>query len=531
MMKRLLLFSALFCLAFSAVAGDDFSTKTQTLLQELDKVVERKDYYLQQREQRASKLKQVLRKVPDAQRAPIYRRLFEIYLHTQADSANLYLQRLEQTPQAHTDPSLRAYVLLGRAELLALMGLYPAALETADKAAALHLTGDDLLHYYRIKRTVYGWMKDFAAETASGGSPAKLTAAYRDSILSLEPSGHGRNIVLIDKLLSEGKVKEASQLAKAEYQRRKGKLDVFTVFNLAECYRLSDDYDQAAYYLAETALMDLKAGIKEYEALPLLAELLFQRGDLTRAYNYLICTIQDASYCKARLRSVEASKIFPLIDHAYKEKSQEWIRIERIFFAGVSLLALLLFIVVFYLRRQMKKLSQTRMALAKTNKQLLETNAHLQMTDKMKEAYIVRYLDRCRDYIEAIGGYRRSLLKLAKAGNMQEVANRLRSDIWEESEQERFYADFDEAFLNLFPNFIEDFNALLLPEAQIYPKNDELLNTELRVFALIRLGVKESKRIAHFLNYSLATIYNYRSKYRNKSVLSKTDFEQRVQQL
>ncbi|MBF0956378.1 MAG: hypothetical protein HXK19_00565, partial [Alloprevotella tannerae] len=159
MMKRLLLFSALFCLAFSAVAGDDFSTKTQTLLQELDKVVERKDYYLQQREQRASKLKQVLRKVPDAQRAPIYRRLFEIYLHTQADSANLYLQRLEQTPQAHTDPSLRAYVLLGRAELLALMGLYPAALETADKAAALHLTGDDLLHYYRIKRTVYGWMK------------------------------------------------------------------------------------------------------------------------------------------------------------------------------------------------------------------------------------------------------------------------------------------------------------------------------------------------------------------------------------
>ena len=85
------------------------------------------------------------------------------------------------------------------------------------------------------------------------------------------------------------------------------------------------------------------------------------------------------------------------------------------------------------------------MALAKTNKQLLETNAHLQMTAKMKEAYIVRYLDRCRDYIEAIGGYRRSLLKLAKAGNMQEVANRLRSDIWEESEQERFYADFDEA--------------------------------------------------------------------------------------
>ena len=531
MMKRLLLFSALFCLAFSAVAGDDFSTKTQTLLQELDKVVERKDYYLQQREQRASKLKQVLRKVPDAQRAPIYRRLFEIYLHTQADSANLYLQRLEQTPQAHTDPSLRAYVLLGRAELLALMGLYPAALETADKAAALHLTGDDLLHYYRIKRTVYGWMKDFAAETASGGSPAKLTAAYRDSILSLESDGHGRNIVLIDKLLSEGKVKEASQLAKAEYQRSKGKLDVFTVFNLAECYRLSDDYDQAAYYLAETALMDLKAGVKEYEALPLLAELLFQRGDLTRAYNYLICTIQDASYCKARLRSVEASKIFPLIDHAYKEKSQEWIRIERIFFAGVSLLALLLFIAVFYLRRQMKKLSQTRMALAKTNKQLLETNAHLQMTDKMKEAYIVRYLDRCRDYIEAIGGYRRSLLKLAKAGNMQEVANRLRSDIWEESEQERFYADFDKAFLNLFPHFIEDFNALLLPEAQIYPKNDELLNTELRVFALIRLGVKESKRIAHFLNYSLATIYNYRSKYRNKSVLSKTDFEQRVQQL
>ena len=160
----------------------------------------------------------------------------------------------------------------------------------------------------------------------------------------------------------------------------------------------------------------------------------------------------------------------------------------------------------------MKQLSAMRRDLSLANRQMLAVNKELEQTGKIKEVYIARYLDRCVNYLDKLEMYRRSLAKLAMASRIEDLFKAIKSEQFIKDERNEFYNEFDKSFLKLFPNFISAFNDLLVEEGRIYPKSDELLTTELRIFALIRLGVVDSNKIAHFLGYSLATIYNYRSR-------------------
>ena len=206
---------------------------------------------------------------------------------------------------------------------------------------------------------------------------------------------------------------------------------------------------------------------------------------------------------------------------------------------------IMLVLAVLYLRSQMHKLTQTRHQLSIANDQLeqanrllgmrndtlLESNTMLQQMDRVKEEYIALFLDRCQKYLSALEKYRKSLLKLAKSNQQSELMKKLKDDALIEAEQEKLYADFDEAFLDLHPHFVEKFNALLRPEERLTPKRHERLNTELRIFALIRLGVTDTAQIAQFLDYSMPTIYNYRSRIRNKSIYSKEEFDKKLMEL
>ena len=160
-----------------------------------------------------------------------------------------------------------------------------------------------------------------------------------------------------------------------------------------------------------------------------------------------------------------------------------------------------------------------------------DVNDELEQTGKIKEVYIARYLDRCVIYLDKLELYRRSLAKMAMASRIDDLFKAIKSEQFIRDERKDFYNEFDKSFLELFPHFIPSFNKLLIEEGRIYPKSGELLTTELRIFALIRLGVTDSNKIAHFLGYSLATIYNYRSKIRNKAIGDKERFEHDVMNL
>ena len=291
------------------------------------------------------------------------------------------------------------------------------------------------------------------------------------------------------------------------------------------------DVENRIYWLAQTAILDLKTAVREYAALQRLARLLYEQGDLERAYRYLNCSMEDAVACNARLRFLEVTEFYPIIDRAYVAKeNRERLMMHRMLLL-VSVLAVMLIVLLSWLWIWMRKLSAMRKELYTANRELQVVNDQLEQTGKIKEVYIVRYLERCVSYLEKLEHYRRLLEKLAMASKIDELFKMIRSEQFLRDERKKFYAEFDKSFLDLFPNFVEDFNLLLVEDGRIYPKPHELLNTELRIFALIRLGVTDTTQIAHFLGYSLATVYSYRSKMRNRAKGDKDHFEQDVMKL
>lgn len=305
----------------------------------------------------------------------------------------------------------------------------------------------------------------------------------------------------------------------------------YAYYTLSLAYEAKKDTDMEIYYLAQTALIDLNASVREYAALQKLARLVYQQGDPERAYNYVSCSMKDAVACNARLRFLEVTEFYPIIDKAYSDKKAQEKRLGRILTLSITGLAVYLILLAFYLYHGLRKLSLMRKNLSKSNKELVALNQQLQQTGKIKEVYIARYLDRCVSYLDKLEQYRRSLEKLAMASRIEDLFKAIRSADFLREERKNFYNEFDKSFLELFPNFIHDFNNLLNEDGKIEPKPGEILNTELRIFALIRLGVTDANRIAHFLGYSLATVYNYRSKIRNKAKGDKDNFEQEVMRL
>lgn len=507
------------------------------LLLELDRTVSRKDTYREQFEDDLVPIKKKAFRGTSIQRKEAYIQLFHSYVHHQSDSAIAYLNRMETLPDSTMTADFRTFIAVGRAEVYGVMGLYKAAADILSKLTVKEVSSETRLYYYQVCRTVYGWMVDFGEIPEYENGFFQLTNSYRDSIMISQPAGVNRDIVLADKLIVEGEAQSVydlclQALAKADDVQR-----TYLYIILADAAKALNRKEDYVRYLALAAINDIRRGITEYKALPQLALALSEEGDVARAYEYLLCSMDDAYFCKARLRSFEASSIFPIIERAHEDKLRERRYIYYAIAVFTVLIILMLTFFIFFMRRQMEKLSQAREKLSealasiqKTNEALKLANEELSTSHKVKETYIARYLQRCRGYIDTLSDFRRQLLKLAKGKQFDELTARLQGNEFVNDEERTFYADFDEAFVTLYPNFIDNFNALLIEEARTYPKRDEILNTELRVFALIRLGVTDSNRIAHFLNYSLPTIYSYRSRLRNKSLLSKSEFDLAVMQ-
>lgn len=528
-----------------------FSTLTKAqnltvLLTELDRCVEQKEQFRKPRHQRIDSLRQQLRSTHGTRLWQVYEALYQNYSHFCTDSALFYLENMDNLPDVKENPEKQIRVQLEKAEQLAIMGAYSDAEDIVRNLHTESMSTSTRTRYYHVCRTIYGWMADYMRNTPSlSATLLRQTDLYRDSIIGIEPEGVSRDVVIADHLLANDQADQVKALLGKHLSTAQNAHLSYIYFILSEACRLQDDQEGQMRYLALAAIEDLKRGVTEYAALPLLANLLMEHDDVVRAYNYLFCSMEDANYCNAKLRSVEISEIFPIIEKAYKQQERQTRQTEHMLLIGVSLLVILLVLAVVYLRNQMHKLSLMRSKLAEANGQLAvankqlgmrnenlqESNTMLQQMAQVKEEYIALFLDRCHKYINDLENFRKSLLKLAKNNQHTELMKTLKDDTLIENEQKRLYADFDEAFLDIHPNFVEKFNDLLQPDARITPKRHERLTTELRIFALIRLGITDTAQIAQFLDYSMPTIYNYRSRIRNKSIHSKEEFEQKLMEL
>ena len=310
-------------------------------------------------------------------------------------------------------------------------------------------------------------------------------------------------------------------------------------------YQKQQNRENEKKWLIISAINDIQSATKDYISLRSLAFLLYKEGDIDRAYKYIKRSLEDALFCNARLRTYEISQMLPIIDQAYQHQSQARQRQLIISLISISLLSVFLLIAVLSVYRQMRKLSVARKDLSQANKLLNDLNKELSETNKLlkhsnetlseanliKEEYIGRYMDQCSAYIDKLDDYRRLLNKTATAGKIDDLIQTIKSKQFIEDELKEFYTNFDSTFLQLFPTFVEEFSVLLVDNEEIQLKSGELLNTELRIFALIRLGISDSVKISHFLRYSLSTIYNYRTKLRNKSAVPRDEFESYVMKI
>ena len=542
-MKRLLTFLLCCCLSATTalLALDDERTRPiNQLLEELDVAIANKNLYQAKRQHISDSLLRAAQQAQGQERINLLRRLHHNYENYHADSTILALEMIKQTPEYAADTTLQSFVFLSEARAYGVKGLYPTAFEMLSSIDPTQLNAENRLHYHNVRYAVMGWLADFALKYSPEQAQYLTTSMspINDSLYTLEPDALNRRIIHSNKCLLDGQYQACVDTLLQVIAEVPASLRTFLYSGLAQAYGKLGARDEERRYLTLTAINDIKQGNTEYMALPLLAQRTFELGQNERAYRYLICTLEDANFCKASLRTIEATEIFPIIERATTADERRQSLFKTWAIVILSILMIMMFIGLYFLRRQHKKLNHTRQQLAQANNNLKISNLQLQQlnrelisADKVKEEYIMRYLSRCRRYLGSFESFQRQMYKLMQAHQLEELARQLKSTAVINEEQEHFYQDFDEAFLNLYPHFIEKFNSLLREDAQIIPKKGELLTTELRIFALIRLGETDSAQIAKFLNYSLTTIYNYRSRVRNNALGEKDDFEQRVMEI
>lgn len=544
-MKNIIIFLCLCTICMCRLHAAD-SSRADSLLLKLDQAIKERPIYMEQKELKLVELKRQLhRQIPDEERFAILGTLLDEYRSFNTDSA---LHMAEEREQIAIRLGNREYIdnaRMNKADVLGMTGMYKEVMDLMRNIHIDRLPVDIHPYYYHIYRTVYGLMADYAVTAYEKKLYTELTDKYRDSLLLVN-----KDNLLIHTLIQSDQYNVRNEYDKAirlltgylalqkDYEH-----DVaICAYTLSESYRLKGDKEKEKEYLIVSAMADMKTAVREYISLRKLAVLLYQEGDIERAYSYVKICMEDAAACNARLRKLEILEIFPIINDAYQQKTEKQQEQMKWALVSISLLSLFLLLAIFYVYKQMKKVAAARREVIDANKRLKELNDELHLSNAqlkeanhsiaensyLKEEYIGRYMDQCSVYLEKMDNYRRSLGKIAATGNVEELYKNIKSSKFIEGELKEFYTNFDNTFLQLFPTFVEDFNALLADDEQISLKAGERMNTELRIFALIRLGITDSVKIAQFLRYSVTTIYNYRTKVRNKAAGDRDLLEQEV---
>lgn len=504
------------------------------VLDELDKVIENKTIFEQKKETEIQNLKQKTKLTFNADdKFHLYGELFKQYIYYQADSALVYVQKRENMLDEISSPARKSEIKINLSEVYSLMGMYSEAIALLQDIDISLFDTQILNYYYNTFRKCYGWLAEYTSNNEEKNKYLSKTNQYRDSIIKITESEIDRGISQAEKYIVNNRP-DSSLVLLEKLMRDSADIKqlAYINFTMSEAYGLLGDIQKQIYYLAKTAIIDIESGTREYASLQKLANLIYETDNIDRAYNYLSCSMEDAVACNARLRFIEVTRFYPIIDKNYKIKEHKTKMMSRYFLLGISILSIFLIAALFYLYSWAKKISVMRHDLTITNKELQSVNKELEQTGRIKEVYIGRYLYRCATYLDRLEQYRRSLAKLAMKSKVEEMYfNAIKSGQFIKDERKEFYNEFDKSFIELHPNFITKFNNLLAEDARIYPKNDDILTPELRIFALIRLGITDSHSISHFLGYSLTTIYNYRSKLRNKAINDKENFEQNVMKI
>lgn len=549
-MKKIL--SLVYILCFSALTSSFAQNKNiKDLYEQLDQAIEQSQYYINQKESRITKIKKQSRQGhTPPQLLTAYYKLYEEYKTYKSDSSIYYIHQAIDLAKRN---NMKSDITKLRS-LLALQystsGAFTEALHVLQSIDKKTLNNSNKKDYYIAFYHVYGELgfTNINIDTELSQEFYSKQDCYRDILFSiLSPNSEDYLMRKEVLLTNQNKLKEALKINDIRLSKcKKGSHEYGIVaYYRYLIYRSLKDEDMVKYWLLQSAICDVKCAINDQASLWILAEILSKEKDVERSYKYINFSWKANKKFCTRIRSWQISPVLGTIDHNYQAELKK--ANHRLIFAiiCVSLLVIALALLTFYVNKQKSYLSNARNELKKTNTQLEELNNKLSSTNGMlkasndklnesngvKEEYIGQFLGACSHYIDKLDKMRLNVNKMVKNKQYNELYSMTKSSEVKEQELEELYANFDKVFLNLFPNFVEDLNGLLKEECQIHLSSPNKLSAIVRVFALIRLGIDDSTKIAEFLHYAVNTIYNYRAKLRNGAINDRNEFEKKVREL
>lgn len=542
-----LIFIILFALSGTNVQAQ---TDTDSLLNALDKVIRESPKYVEKRVEIINALKEKL-KQPQLKLANIYainEQLINEYDPYICDSAIAYINKNIKIATQLKDIEKEDASKIRMAYLMASTGMYKEAFDMLQKIDRVSLPHHLEINYYKAFVRLYDELQMYSQDPQSAITYNVKMTVYLDSLIRIvSPQSNLYLRLLEDSLRGTGHLDAALKVNKKwllNLEQGTHEYAVATYYR-AFTYQKKGDTEKQKFWLIQSAISDVESAIKDQASLRILAKILYDEGDIERAYNYIRTSWNATSFYNAKLRTLQTANILSIIDKTYQakiEKQKMTLQHYLIFISSLSILLLIAVIIIYIQIRRLiatkRKLQSANIALNKVNENLHQLNlemAHinndLSESNKIKEVYIGRFIELCSIYINKIDDFRRLIHSKIKDGKVVEARRLTQSQDIMDEEYAELYNNFDNAFLQLFPNFVEKVNELLKKEDRFVLKKGEILNPELRIIALMRLGINDGAKISQFLRYSLTTIYNYRTKTKNRTYLNKDEFDKKIQEI
>ncbi len=464
--------------------------------------------------------------------------LFDEYSSYSMDTTLLLARRCVAEARAMANDSLLWNATIMEAEGLKGMGDYTGAL------IALQNIPPQWHDVYRNRIynryvSIYYSLADYATSEDDRIRYNSVVEAYRDSLVAsqgVNTAGHWLN--LAEKNRAHGNYEAAYAYLDSIDRFADDRADQGILsFLRARCLEHLGRTEDAKRLYARAAIIDLSNSVRKYEALQELARIMSDEGDQARAYRYIMRAISDIQASNARSRIQRITRYMPIIATAYTEEQEQSMRNKTVVMCLTGALALALLFSILHIRGKNRRLHDDRESLRAKNaeletlrQRLSEANRSLEESSKIKEQYLGYLFNLCADYIGSLERYRLQLAQRVKSGRVKDI-DALLSQPQGAEHLQSFFHKFDSIFLDIFPDFIDKLNGLLDDGYKLEPRPGELLSPELRIYALVRLGINDSTQIAAFLHYSPQTVYNYRFRVRSHSRIPRDKFPQAVMEL
>ena len=527
-----------FFLAISLQTVNAQQTDIDRLYNTIDSLIEHRSELLAEKEIRLKALKDGLQEgLDEDQLFKLNERIYDEYMAYNFDSAYYYINKNVERQRAlgHADRFATSAVRM--AHILAVSGIFNNARLLLNEVRVEDISTANKIDYYEQQSELNLFRSEMANFTPLFPAYVDSMQHYRQKILEIAPHNSYNYIFnLATYTCEQGEVDKAIKMLEDYLPKlRQGDRHYSIVTStLAFFYTHKDQPETREKYLLLSAISDLRASILENNSLRELSIILLERQEYKKAYNYLQQASEDAKLYGSRLRSLQAARLAPLITQAYDTERVRTQNRTYILLAILSVITLLLIGTIAFIlsmmrkrRAAIEKINTLNQELERRNAAIEAANNEMKESNRIKDEYIGRFLELSSNYIQRGEDRAKLLNRLARDKKMAELYAELKSSASLNESIRLFYQNFDTAFLNIYPNFIKEVNSLMANGNQFEVDGGQKLTTELRILALIRLGINDNQKIADILRSSITTIYTYRSKIKSRA-LSKDTFEDEI---